>query len=74
MSELSLQTLAGCGLAIAAYPRFRYDASGGRGLGLLAEADASGARALRFDPASLIIPPLDWRSTRFLGLPLPPGL
>ena len=82
MAELALQTLAGCGLAIGAYPRFRYDARGGGGVGVLASADPVGAdiasgpghSTLRFDPATLRIPPLDWRTTRFLGLPLPPGL
>ena len=29
---------------------------------------------LDFPAEQLQIPPLDWRSTRFLGLPLPPGL
>ncbi len=82
MAELTLQTLAGCGLAIGAYPRFRYDARGGGGLGVLTAADpvgtdsdtGPGTGTLRFDPAGLRIPPLDWRTTRFLGLPLPPGL
>ncbi|WP_216916505.1 MULTISPECIES: hypothetical protein [unclassified Synechococcus] len=80
MAELTLQTLAGCGLAIGAYPRFRYDARGGGGLGKLTAADPAGmgigpgTGSLCFDPAGLRIPPLDWRTTRFLGLPLPPGL
>jgi hypothetical protein len=80
MAEWRLQTLAGCGLAIGAYPRFRYDARGGGGLGVLATPDpaATGTGidtgSLRFDPAGLRIPALDWRTTRFLGLPLPPGL
>ncbi len=74
MAELTLQTLAGCGLAIGAYPRFRYDARGGGGLGALIAADPAGTSTLGFDPAGLRIPPLDWRTTRFLGLSLPPGL
>ncbi|MCP9931690.1 hypothetical protein KBY82_12955 [Cyanobium sp. AMD-g] len=74
MAELTLQTLAGCGLAIAAYPRFRYDARGGGGSGRLTDGDCTGSQRLRFDPDALRIPPLDWRTTRFLGLPLPPGL
>lgn len=72
--QLQLSTAAGCGLAIAGYPRFRYDARGGGGLGNLAAADDSGRQALVFTPASLVIPPLCWRTTRVLGLPLPPGL
>jgi hypothetical protein len=73
MADGVLHTLAGCGLVIGAYPRFRYDARGGGGLGRLTE-DGNGAQVLRFDPAALSIPPLNWRTTRFLGLPLPPGL
>ncbi|MCP9816423.1 hypothetical protein KBY76_07035 [Synechococcus sp. GreenBA-s] len=84
MTQLQLSTLAGCGLAIGAYPRFRYDARGGGGLGQLAAAmgpggggdggEGPGPRALRFEPSGLRIPDLDGRTTRWLGLPLPPGL
>lgn len=83
MTQLQLTTLAGCGLAIGAYPRFRYDARGGGGRGRLAatgpgaggaSGEGSGPQALRFEPADLRIPDLDGRTTRWLGLPLPPGL
>jgi hypothetical protein len=74
MPELTLQTLAGCGLVIGAYPRFRYDARGGGGVGRLSDGDRTGSQLLRFDPDALHIPLLHWRTTRFLGLPLPPGL
>jgi hypothetical protein len=74
MADLTLHTLAGCGLVIGAYPRFRYDARGGGGVGRLSDGDSTGAQRLNFDPAALRIPPLHWRTTRFLGLPLPPGL
>lgn len=70
-----LSTLAGCQLAIGRYPRFAYNASGGGGLSEpVAGAHADGSRSLQFAAEQLHIPPLDWRSTRFLGLPLPPGL
>jgi hypothetical protein len=74
--ELALQltTLEGCGLAIGRYPRFRYDGRGGGGLGRLGPENADGLRPLTFDPAGLQIPPLCSRTTRVLGLPLPPGL
>ena len=74
MATLQLFTAAGCGLAIGRHPRFRYNAQGGSGTGRLGEMDATGWQPLAFDPASLTIPPLDWRTTRVLGLPLPPGL
>jgi hypothetical protein len=73
MTLLRLNTLEGCGLAIGAYPRFRYDASSGGGLGVLEPSDGSGRHALRFDAGALRIPPLDGRRARLLGLPLPPG-
>jgi hypothetical protein len=73
MTLLRLTTFDSCGLAIGAYPRFRYDASSGGGLGVLEPPDAAGRRPLRFDPAGLRIPPLDGRRGRLLGIPLPPG-
>ncbi len=70
-----MSTASGCGLAIGAYPRFRYDARGGGGVAQLAEAgEQDGWQAIGFDPAGLLIPALSWRNTRLLGLPLPPGL
>jgi len=71
---LDLQTQAGCGLVIGRYPRFGYDAKGGGGTAQMGPSDAEGWQALLFDPASLLIPDLNGRTTRFLGLPLPPGV
>lgn len=74
MAKLQLRTEAGCGLVIGRYPRFRYDARGGGGSAELGRRDQDGWQTLVFDPATLSIPALTWRTTRFLGLPLPPGL
>jgi hypothetical protein len=74
MAKLQLLTDAGCGLAIGRYPRFRYDARGGGGPAELAATDGDGWQSLVFDPATLHIPALTGRTTRFLDLPLPPGL
>lgn len=71
---MALATEAGCALAIGPYPPFRYDGRGGGGTARAGEALAEGWEALDFDPATLAIPPLSSRTTRFLGLPLPPGL
>lgn len=72
MTSLLLHTEAGCGLAIGRYPRFRYDASGGNGTAI--GTPGNGTLELVFDPSQLSIPALNWRTTRVLGLPLPPGL
>jgi hypothetical protein len=72
--QLLLNTLDGCGLAISGYPRFRYDASGGGGLGSLGPLDSDGNQQVRFEAAALEIPVLNSRTTRVLGVPLPPGL
>jgi hypothetical protein len=82
-----MATRTGCKLAIAVYPAFTYDASGGGGTAVASPASAPdpplppsvpppppGALALTFDPARVAIPALNWRTARFLGLPLPPGL
>lgn len=69
-TRLQLTTLDDCGLVIGRYPRFRYNASGGGGT----SAPRLEGDSVLFPPGQLTIPPLDWRSTRFLGLPLPPGL
>ena len=71
---MALTTESGCALAIGPFPRFRYDARGGGGLGLTTEPRAEGWQELVFDPAGLRIPALSSRTTRMLGLPLPPGL
>lgn len=73
MAECRLDTLASCELVIAGYPRFTYNAIGGCARGEC-HPSAGGALELRFAHEHTAIPPLSWRTTRFLGLPLPPGL
>ncbi|EDY37944.1 putative protein [Cyanobium sp. PCC 7001] len=75
-SSVRLTTLDDCGLAIGRYPRFRYDARGGGGIALAppAAVPAAGPWPLHFDPALLRIPDLSWRTTRILGVPIPPGV
>ena len=73
MAECRLDTLAGCELVIAGYPRFTYDALGGCAPGNCS-LNAAGEWELIFSSEHTAIPPLNGRSTRFLGLPLPPGL
>jgi len=74
VAMVELKTQDGCALVIGRYPRFGYDARGGGGRAQQGPSDADGWRDLVFEPASLVIPELNWRTTRLLGLPLPPGL
>lgn len=52
---------------------FAYDASSGTGLGAVQPLDA-GRVSMEFDPATIDIPALDFRTTKVLGLPIPPPL
>ncbi len=72
--RMRLRSLEGCHLAIGAYPRFKYDARGGGGEAISNEIIQDGLRSFSFDPNNFNIPPLNWRTTKFLGFPLPPGL
>ncbi|MFL0732882.1 MAG: hypothetical protein AB8A35_06150 [Prochlorococcus sp.] len=73
-STMDLASQKGCRLAIGAYPAFSYDASSGGGKGILGPAEQTGLKTLHFDPQKLFIPDLNWRTTKILGLPMPPGL
>ena len=76
-SRWHLETLEGCQLAIAGYPLFHYDARTGGGPAEALEPAGSGedpGLQLQFDREQLQIPPLNRRTTRLLGVPLPPGL
>ena len=69
-----LKSLEGCRLAIGSYPPFEYDARGGGGKAKLLPKTKDDFLHLRFIPETFSIPPLTWRTTKFLSLPLPPGL
>jgi hypothetical protein len=73
-SVVELLTLDGCRLAIGRYPAFAYNGEGGRGRSELGQSAAGERQMLQFEPSGLRIPPLDRRSARFLGLPLPPDV
>ncbi len=73
-TRLQLHTVADCGLAIGRYPHFRYDARGGGGIGELGAPGSTVEQSLVFPASDLQIPPLNGRTTRVLGVPLPPGL
>jgi len=71
---VQLTTASSCSLAIGGFPRFSYDARGGGGSGRLLPLDSKGRHPLHFPAADVRIPPLNGRTGRFLGLPLPAGL
>jgi hypothetical protein len=69
-----LDTLPGCALVIGRYPRFAYNAAGGMARGTGAPGSSDQQRINFFPPNRVSIPALCTSTTRFLGLPLPPGL
>jgi hypothetical protein len=73
MADCQLTTLPGCELVIGRYPPFLYNAGGGQALGS-SHAATDGELLLQFSTEHTAIPPLNGSTTRFLGLPLPPGL
>ena len=71
---MELKRLEGCKLKIGSYPPFFYNACGGGGKGRLIKGEKKNILYLRFSSKSFSIPPLTSKTTRFLSLPLPPGL
>lgn len=63
----------GCDLGVSVYPDFEYNAGGKGGAGT-ARKESDGRIFVRFDPATLQIPPVQFSTTKFLALPLPPPL
>eukprot|EP00892_Ulva_mutabilis_P011684 jgi/Ulvmu1/8889/UM049_0071.1 len=52
---------------------FAYDASAGTGIGEI-KPEGGSRVSLEFDPATVDIPTLSFRTTKVLGLPIPPPL
>ena len=71
---MQLKSLEGCRLTIGSYPPFSYDASGGGGKGTLVPSKKNNILYLSFSSKTFSIPPLTSNTTKFLFLPLPPGL
>jgi len=71
---MHLESLSHCELVIGDYPSFHYDARGGGGITTQNKTEDNGSQSVSFDPESFRIPPLNWKTTKFLGLPMPPGL
>ena len=71
---MQLKSLEGCRLTIGSYPPFSYNAYGGGGKGKLLPSKNNNILYLSFSSQTFSIPPLTSRTTKFLCLPLPPGL
>ena len=69
-----LKSLDKCCLRIGSYPSFDYDATSGGGSAFVCLKEQAKIKYLKFDSKTFSIPPLTWRNTRFLALPIPPGL
>ncbi len=71
---MQLKSLKGCRLTIGSYPPFTYNANGGGGKATLLSDQNNNLLHVSFSPKTFSIPPLTSKTTRFLSLPLPPGL
>ena len=61
-------------LAVSIYPSFSYNAIGAGGPGRILTGDIGSAVRVAFSPSALDIPPLNFRTAKVLGIPLPPPL
>ena len=71
---MHLSSLNGCRLAIGSYPHFTYNATNGGGKAAIISIEEDDTLHLKFQPKDFSIPPLTYRTTKFLTFPLPPGL
>ena len=71
---MQLKSLEGCRLKIGSYPPFNYNASGGGGKAKLLQSQENNLLHVSFSSKTFSIPPLTSRTTKFLSLPLPPGV
>ncbi len=68
-----LKSLKACKLSIGKYPAFIYDATGGGGEVISVKIHKN-TKYIKFSPQKFKIPPLNWKTTKFLSIPLPPGI
>jgi len=71
---MQLKSLEECRLKIGKYPPFTYNAYGGGGKAKLLPSQKNNLLHISFSSKTFSIPPLTSKTTRFLSLPLPPGL
>lgn len=73
VGDVVLSTLSDCSLAVSVYPKFSYNASGGGGRGRVVSQEGD-ILHVEFDANTLNIPPIDYASTKVIGVPIPPPL
>ncbi len=71
---LELKSYDGCQLSIGSYPTFKYNATGGGGKSFLYYDKETDLRILDFDLKTFNMPNLNTKTTKLLGLPIPPGI
>tara|TARA_Y100001968_G_C19117448_1_gene600288 strand:+ start:163 stop:693 length:531 start_codon:yes stop_codon:yes gene_type:complete len=71
---MKLKSLEGCQLKIGRYPHFKYNGTGGGGKGKLVPSNIDNIQYLSFSSETFSIPSLTYQTTKFLSIPLPPGL
>ncbi len=71
---MQLKSLEECRLKIGKFPPFSYNATGGGGKAILLPNQKNNLLHISFSSKNFSIPPLTSNTTRFLSLPLPPGL
>jgi hypothetical protein len=74
ISQVVLNTLSDCQLAVSIYPTFGYNAAGGGGTGTVTQDPVSGLLNIVFDAETLVIPPITYATSTVLGIPIPPPL
>ena len=71
---MELTSLDGCRLQVGKYPPFTYNAYGGGGTATLHKNQKNNLLYISFSPKTFAIPSLTSKTTKFLSLPLPPGI
>ena len=71
---MQLKSLERCRLRIGLYPPFSYNACGGGGKATILPSKNNNLIYMRFSSTTFSIPPITSQTTKFLSIPLPPGL
>lgn len=70
-NQVGMRSLENSQLAVSVYPTFTYNASGGGGIA--DSQDLGGGRLhVKFDPETLYIPDVNYKTAKFLGAPMVP--